>query len=257
MNKLKKRLKIVVGTNSLTESQYPAYTNHCQFWFRLGRSYPHIDFIFNNPARMSIDRMRNMTAKVALSIDADYILFLDDDVIVNPNYGLKQLLDCRADIAAGRVCVRGYPFNYMSFQLDRRKDLIMDTKLPRKGIVDRDAVGFSFALIKTKLLRDMEEPYFITGLNSTEDVYFCVKARSAKPKCTIKVNCACDCGHILWPEIISEVNRDAYTRYFVEINKLKPVVTEARKTLRVATDISYETAVKQDMKRMEVACPSK
>ena len=213
------RLKIVVGTNSLTESQYPAYTNHCQFWFRLGRSYPNVDFIITNPARMSIDRMRNMTAKVALSTGADYILFLDDDVIVNPNYGLKQLLDCDADIAAGKICVRGYPFDYMSFYRDG-DDLLMDKKLPKHGIIDREAVGFSFALLKVSFIKRMTEPYFVTGLTSTEDVYYCIRAKQLDKNCKIRINCDCECGHILWPEIMHEGNRAAYIKYFKEANKI-------------------------------------
>jgi Anp1 len=221
-----KRLKIVVGTNTLTEIQYPAYTNHCQFWFRLGRSYPEIDFLISNPSRMSIDRMRNMTAKVALEVNADYILFLDDDVIVNPNYGLKQLLDCNADIAAGKVCIRGYPFDYMSFQNTKSGGLQVDSKLPKNGIVDRDAIGFSFALIKVSLLKRLQEPYFITGLNHTEDIYFCLKARQVDPKCSIRVNCDCECGHILWPEVMVEGTREAYTKYYREINKLTAAVTK-------------------------------
>jgi hypothetical protein len=216
---LKKRLKIVVGTNSLTEAQYPAYTNHCQFWFRLGRSYPDIDFVFSNPSRMSIDRMRNMTAKTAIATDADYILFLDDDVLVNPNYGLKQLIDCKADIAAGKVCVRGWPFDYMAF-LNDGEGLQILKYMPKKGMLDVDAVGFSFALLKVSLLRRLQEPYFITGVNHTEDIYYCIKARQVVPNCTIKINCECECGHILWPEIINEENREIYMEYFKKINKI-------------------------------------
>lgn len=225
-----KKLKIVVGTNSLTEAQYPAYTNHCQFWFRLGRSYPNIDFIISNPSRMSIDRMRNMTAKVALQAKADYMLFLDDDVIVPPNMGLEQLLDCKADVAAGKVCVRGYPFNYMSFY-KKGTELLMDSKLPKKGIVDREAVGFSFALLKTGPLRRMPEPYFITGINHTEDVYYCIRLKQMDPKATIKVNCECECGHILWPEIIHEMNRDQYIKYFKEVNKIQASNGATHKTV--------------------------
>lgn len=217
-------MKVVVGTNSLTEMQYPAYTNHCQFWFRLGRSYPTTEFIFSNPARMSIDRMRNMSAKVALETESDYLMFLDDDVIVPPNHGLQMLLDCDADIAAGRVCVRGWPFNYMSFRYDENRNLQMDKKLPESGLEDVDAVGFSFALLKVSLLKRMQEPWFVTGLNHTEDVYYCIKAKQIDPNVTIRVNCACKCGHILWPEVICEENREAYSKYFMEINKISQEV---------------------------------
>lgn len=249
---MKKRLKIVVGTNSLTEIQYPAYTNHCQFWFRLGRSYPDIDFIFSNPARMGIDRMRNMTAKVAVDTKADYVLFLDDDVIINPNYGLKQLLDCKADIAAGKVCVRGYPFNYMAFK-KTKSGLEMMSELPKKGIVNCDAIGFSFALIKVSLLKKVELPWFITTLNSTEDVFFCHKARQIAPKCTIRVNCDCACGHILWPEIMIEENREAYINYFKTVNKTPPQTNGASsiKTAR-SKRIGYDTVVAKDVENMIV-----
>jgi hypothetical protein len=217
---MEKRTKIIVGTNSLTDIQYPAYTNHCQFWFRLGRSYPTIDFIFSNPARMSIDRMRNMTAKVAIEVNADYILFLDDDVIVPPNNGLKYLLECDAEVAAGRVCVRGYPFNYMAFERrDEDTDglYIMD-KLPEHGILDVGAVGFSFVLLKVEPLRRMTEPWFITGVNCTEDIYYCDKLHKLDKSYKVKINCDCNCGHILWPEVICEDNRIAYSEYFKTIN---------------------------------------
>jgi len=161
-----------------------------------------------------------MTAKVALEANADYLLFLDDDVLVNPNYGLQQLLDCKADVAAGKVNVRSYPFDYMSFQKDKTGNLIIDKTLPKTGIVNKDAIGFSFALLKTGLLKRIQEPYFITGVNYTEDVYFCLKARQVDPKCTIKVNCDCECGHILWPEVVHESNRDEYKKYFERINKI-------------------------------------
>jgi len=172
---------------------------------------------------MSIDRMRNMTAKVAIESGADYILFLDDDVIVPPNKGLQQLFDCEADVAAGKVCVRGYPFDYMSFTKNKKGGVTMDTKLPKTGIVDKEAVGFSFALLKTSFMRRMQEPYFVTGINHTEDVYYCLKAKQIDPKCKIRINCECECGHILWPEVIFEANRDSYAKYFKEINKIAAV----------------------------------
>lgn len=195
--------------------------------------------------------MRNMTAKVAVDTKADYVLFLDDDVIVNPNYGLKQLLDCKADIAAGKVCVRGYPFNYMAFK-KTKVGLEMLSELPKHGIVDCDAIGFSFALLKVSLLKKVELPWFITTLNSTEDVFFCHKARQAFPKCTIRINCDCTCGHILWPEIMVEENRDAYINYFKAVNKTPATNgTSSIKTAR-SKRVAYDTVVAKDVENMIV-----
>lgn len=228
---------IVVGTNSLTESQYPAYTNHCQLWFRFGRNFPDAQFIFMNPARMSIDRMRNAAARIALEQETDYLLFLDDDVIIRQDHSqihpLQKLINCNADIAAGKVIIRGYPFEYMVFKEMRRngkKGLFTLNSMPEKGVIDVDAVGFSWCLIKTSVLKSMPEPWFVTGLNNTEDIYFCVKAKEANPKLKIRVECSTVCGHILWPEVIDPINVKNYKKYYESIN---PNVLEIVKQKRL------------------------
>lgn len=222
-----KKLLIVVGTNSLAESKYEAYTNHCQFWFRLGRSYPGINFVFVNPARMSIDRMRNLCAQTALEVGADYLLFLDDDVCVQYD-ALAKLLSCNADIAAGKVIIRGYPFSWMVFEgtSDEPDGLAPIQDLPESGIKEVGAVGFSFTLIKTNLLRLIPAPWFVTGISNTEDIYFCIKAKQVKPDLKVVVECSTFCGHILWNEVMSPFNRDAYREYY---EKLNPQVLEQRK----------------------------
>jgi hypothetical protein len=213
-----KRKIIVVGTNSLTEAQYPAYTNHCQMWFRFGRSpgYRNYDFIFSNPSRMSIDRMRNMTAKVALETEAEYVLFLDDDVVVPVGDGLAKLIAARADVAAGKIVIRGYPFDWMIFKYQTKKGhrgLFSQASLPDKGVIPVDAVGFSFCLIKTSVFKTIPPPWFITGVSNTEDIYFCIKAKQANPKLKIVCECSVNCGHILWPEIMDINTREAYKKY--------------------------------------------
>lgn len=216
---MEKRLKILVGTNCLTDIQYPAYTNHCQFWFRLGRSYPDIDFVAAQPPRMSIDRMRNMCAEQALALECDYILFLDDDVLI-PMDALQKLLNCNADIASGKMVIRGYPFNWMLFKGtdDDPNGMYACTELPESGIEPVSAVGFSLTLIKVGVFRDMMRPYFVTGVSNTEDIYFCVKARRINPDVTIVCECSLNCGHILWPEVMNNENREVYKEYYEKMN---------------------------------------
>lgn len=216
MKQPQKRIKIFVGINSLTNTSYEAYTNHIQTFYRFGRDYRHIDFGLVNPARMSIDRMRNLAAKTVLETEADYLLFLDDDVLVEGD-GLQKLIDCNADIACGPVPIRGYPFDWMVFK-KKGDGLFSMPSLPKHGTIDVDAVGFSFCLIKTELLKKIPtssgQPYFVTGLNNTEDIYFCVRARKAVPDCKIVVECSQKCGHILWPEIMDSSNKEHYKRYW-------------------------------------------
>jgi hypothetical protein len=172
---------------------------------------------------MSIDRMRNQAAKIALEQDAEYLLFIDDDVLV-PIDALRKLIDCNADIAGGKAVIRGYPFDWMVFKdLGEGKGLEAYKELPNDGIMDCDVIGFCCTLIKTSVFRNMPTPYFVTGVNWTEDVWFCKKAKLANPDLTVKVDCSVNLGHILWPEVMEASNR---AEYKAMMERLEPNLTK-------------------------------
>lgn len=208
-------IKLAIGINNLTSIYQAAYSNHMQFFYRLGRSYTNIECLLINPARMSIDRMRNMAAEQALKWEADYLLFLDDDVIV-PFGGLALLLDADKDVIAGDVLIRGYPFEHMIFDYDDEKKGMHPIREPEEplGVYDCDAVGFSFCLIKTSTLLKCPKPYFITGPRNTEDIYFCIKAKLAIPELTIACDTRVKCGHMLNPYPVSPDNVDNFRKYY-------------------------------------------
>lgn len=220
----RKREKIVIGINSLVATTHAAYSNHMQMFYRLGRSYPQFDFCFVNPPRMSIDRMRNTAAETALDIEAKYLLFVDDDVLIPwPFDFLNKLIQCKAPIAAADVLIRGYPFNHMLFKYTDKSNTGLEQiqnfpKNHKLGQLPVDAVGFSLALIDTKYLLQLPKPYFITGVNNTEDIYFCVKMRDKFPDCKIMADTSIKCGHILWSEVIDADNKVAYKKYFETMN---------------------------------------
>lgn len=260
MSNTSKKIRIVVGINSLVSTQHLAYSNHIQFFFRLGRNFPNIEFCLVNPSRMAIDRMRNMAAQTALNNDFDYLLFLDDDVLV-PFDGLQKLLDADADIAAGNVIIRGYPFENMYFDYTEDGNLknvpFDDNPATKHDVINVGAVGFSFALISVDLLKRIPKPFFITGPNNTEDIYFCVKARKHAPNCTIKVDKSIECGHILWSEIISPQNREIFKKYYEELT-LSPgpdngsTVNTVDKGLEEIpdTEVTYEEVVVRDIESL-------
>lgn len=213
--------RIVIGINSLVSTVHSAYSNHIQLFFRLGRNWPQYDFIFVNPPRMSIDRMRNMAAEVALQSDAKYLIFIDDDVLVPFTFlnSFIKILESEnsPDIIAGNVQIRGYPFDYMLFRWDdEHQGLYTLKEVPKDEVMDVDAVGFSLCLIKVDLLRKVSKPYFVSGFNHTEDVFFCLKVRQEFPATRIVCDTGVICAHILWAETISDLNRDAYTKYYEE-----------------------------------------
>lgn len=235
--------KIVIATNSLTAAMKPAYSNHNQFWFNVGKDYgSKYQFIYVNPGRLSIDRFRNLAAETAIKYEADYIVWLDDDVLV-PMDGFKKLLDaCEngAQCAAGNVIVRGYPYDFMAFHWTgepmksnlkivaempyNEGDLWSEVKksryLPEGLFCEKvGAVGFSFAMIAVAPLKKMVAPYFLTAPNHTEDVFYCFKLHEVMgEEVKIVIDWSIECNHILGEETISRTNRSAYKKYFETIN---------------------------------------
>jgi hypothetical protein len=223
-------------------------------WFRFGRKYPQFDFIFCNPARIGIDTMRNMTCKVALEQDAEYVLFVDDDVCV-PFDGLQKLIDCNSDISAGNVLIRTPPFEYMFFRRvsDGGIRPFLDDEIYGFNSIgeaeDLVAVGCSFCLIRVSLLTKLRTPYFLTCGNCTEDVYFCLRAKEQVPELSIRVDLNVECGHIAWPEILTPKNRRRALEYWESCNgkldtSVVPVVDktneETQKTMLEFTSIDAD-----------------
>lgn len=201
-------MKTVIGINNLIAIDQYAYANHVQFFYRLGKHWKNDEFVFVNPRRMTIDRMRNEAAKIALDCEADYLMFIDDDVLVHPRaFDMLQKHD--KDIIAGVTHIRGYPFHPMIFNFTdedyKHNSYVDDYKAkadPETGLLKCDAVGFSCCLIKTSLLKKVIPPYFITSHNQTEDVFFCKRAKEQVPELEIFVDINCETAHLLGSEII-------------------------------------------------------
>ena len=209
-------MKTLVAINNLTQVDQLAYANHIQFFYRLGvmkgranMEGREVEFALCNPRRMSIDRMRNEAAKIALEGDFDYLFFIDDDVLL-PWEAFHLLQQADKDIIAGVTHIRGYPFEPMIFNFThedyKKNSYVRDYAKkadPETGLLECDAVGFSCCLIKVSLLKEVIPPFFVTGTHQTEDVFFCKRAREQKPDLKIWVQTRVLTGHILGSDIIA------------------------------------------------------
>jgi hypothetical protein len=201
-------MKILIGTNVLTSVHHLAYASHCQFWYRLGKKHPEVQFYFMPPGRMSIDNMRNAAAKVALELECDYLMFIDDDMLLHPET-FESLLKADKDIVMALTFIRGGDFPPMFFkrvQKDGGYDLThyldWQDNIDKDGLVEAAAIGFATVLIKTHLLKKLEPPYFLTAGGHTEDVYFCCRVKAEiGEQVGIFVDTKVPTGHILEPEI--------------------------------------------------------
>lgn len=217
-------MKTLVCTNVLENVKSLPFGSNCQEWFRMGRT-TNDDFIMFHPERFSIDNARTQAAKYALELECDYIYFVDDDMVLSPNT-YSSLKNCNADIAMAHTYVRGYPFDVMFFKyddsygksnFDGEKRLVhfndWENHIEGDGIVKVDAVGFACALIKTSNLLKLPPPYFVTSVNHTEDVYFCLKYKYYFPEISIVVDTKVPTGHLLAPEMIHISTREKLLKY--------------------------------------------
>lgn len=112
-------MRIMVLVNTLQSVSSFVYANHVDFFVWTAKNRPDIEFRFYTPHRMSIDNARNTAADLAMKMQCDYLMFIDDDVMI-PKNTLDLLLKADKDIAAGLVIIRGMPFNVMAFRwMDR------------------------------------------------------------------------------------------------------------------------------------------
>lgn len=219
--------KTLVGVNTLESVSSFVYSSHCKLWLEMRKQFPEDEFLFYTPYRMSIDNMRNGAARIALEHKCDYLMFIDDDVVVRPDT-YKSLREANKDIVMALTYVRGYPFHPMFFR-DFESREMHDGKIRLDlafhdedfwevgddGLIKTGAVGFSCVLINCDVLRAMTPPYFVTGPGHTEDVYFCLKARAElEPEPTIYVDTKVPTGHILMPDMVSKDNVEKLREYY-------------------------------------------
>lgn len=137
-----------------------------------------------------LDLARNMSIKEALSWKADYLLFLDDDVLP-PATGLVKLYRDALPIVSGLVKHRRPPYTpLVARRVDRSKpwkvddpnlrwDVEFAKNYPRDQLVEVDASGMGFVLIMREVFEKTPEPWFKFEARFGEDFYFFWKAQQA------------------------------------------------------------------------------
>ncbi|MEM2568073.1 MAG: hypothetical protein QXH20_06355 [Candidatus Bathyarchaeia archaeon] len=134
-----------------------------------------------------LDYARNMCVKEALEWNADYILFLDDDVLP-PDDGLLTLFLDAVPIVSGLYFSRYPPHNPVIFRRKNRNepwsldaetewDAEFTRSYPKNQLVEADVAGLGFMLVMREVFEKIPEPWFKSTLQHGEDVYFCWKAQ--------------------------------------------------------------------------------
>lgn len=220
-------MKTLIGVNTLTAVDQLVYLSHCNFWTKTVRQFPTDEFLFYAPHRMSIDNMRNGAVRAALANNCDYLMFIDDDVIVEP-HTFKALYESKLDVCMALTYIRAYPYEPMFFKFDEskinlRRYIDYEKDVRDDGIVLCDAIGCSCVLFKTWMFKELKEPWFVTVHNKcTEDVFFCLRMHDEiKTPFTIGVNTKIPTAHKLAPEYVGPFNVKALREFHESLYPIK------------------------------------
>lgn len=229
-----KELAIIAICN-LTSVSNKAYATHLQFAYRLAKDNPDYQFVLFTPYRMTIANFRNMAASAACEANAKYLMFVDDDAVLHMRSSIFKDLKDKIDddenkhIIMPVVYVRGYPFEPMFFKWESDPEKIKEgkgltfysdfkeQKVDEKGLLEVAAIGCHTCLIKTEVLYSLDKPYFLTGMNHTEDVYFCMKCRDYIQNIGIFVDTTINIGHLLDPLWVDDNNVDLLRDFYEKL----------------------------------------
>jgi GT2 family glycosyltransferase len=142
--------------------------------------------------RLTIHEARNLLAQQAMKWNATHIMFVDDDMVF-PAGAAEKLIEADKDIICGLAYQRRPKFLPCIYTIKPDKDGIVQIEtiegVERTGLIEIDACGGAFVLIKTEVLKKIEFPWYTWGDKSLgiyvdkgglgEDIGFCVKAKRA------------------------------------------------------------------------------
>jgi len=147
---------------------------------------------------------------------ADYLIMIDDDMILPPDTIVK-LLAHNKPIVAPLFHHRRAPFKavMMNYANGSGKMEYVPTE-PKKPLQEVDAVGFGVVCIDVnRVLRKVNRPFFWMEPKYGEDVYFCHKAKQ-EAKARIFVDTTIDVAHIGDPMIVNRATATDLRRQIKE-----------------------------------------
>lgn len=147
---------------------------------------------------------RNSLAQMAIQMEADYVFWLDSDMVFKPDT-LIQMMDTlkknNLDILTGLYFRRVPPYTPVLFdKLEMRTETICawsEFKAIPDGLFEVGGCGFGCVLMDAGVFLDVQSKHgnmFAPMGNNGEDLAFCMRARD----CGYKIFCdpSVICGHV-------------------------------------------------------------
>jgi hypothetical protein len=197
--------------------------DYMRMMFTFGRRYQDYDFFIVTKTKSEQFRARNAIIETALRFGADYLLFLDDDQIIDwqdqaahdPYMFLQTLLDADKDIVGGLYYHRGG--EYRPVLMAKHKDgyrFMRDDEITGE-LQQVDVQGGGCMLINMKIFDKIPPPYFEPEMHSGEgqnlgtDIQLCKKA--VEHGYEVWSHTGVVIGHLKQShDLITPLNRDLY-----------------------------------------------
>lgn len=163
--------------------------------------------------RMTLPSARNEAVNMALAGQFDYIIFMDDDMVIPVGTEIfSKLISHDKDIIAPLFFVRSKPYLPLLFkrlELANGAFITYENILdyPKNSLVKCDGVGFGFIMIKMEVFKKLKQPYFAYSDQYGEDLRFCEEA--GKAGFEVYCDTSIQVGHISQPPVIFEENFEA------------------------------------------------
>lgn len=161
---------------------------------------------------MNVALNRQAVARQAIATDAEWVFFVDDDMLFPPDQ-LERLLAHNLDVVASLYLNRNPAFYPMAFGDSRVQDgktgwrPVALRNAPAAGLANVVAAGTGGMLVKTDVFRAIPYDTWFQHEGGTEDLPFCERVIAAGYK--IYVDLEAVMGHVstyaVWPTWSGEV----------------------------------------------------
>ena len=217
--KISRKIRVVVGipTQGFTQAE----SLNCLFLFAMHigifqTQHPEFEFFFCPRGRMYVAMNRETIMQKALDLGADYVFFVDDDMIFEADI-FEKLYRHKVDLVAALAFTRNPPHLAVMYKTEQGWDPIMHREYyttdwirnyPRNKLVEVDAVGFGCVLINLNTVKNMETPYFMSSTGTGEDITFCINFKKSGGR--IFMDTSTIIGHLSNPTIIDQKTSEKF-----------------------------------------------
>jgi len=140
----------------------------------------------------------------------DYIFFLDDDMILEPD-SIHRLLAHEKEIVGGLAFKRREPYSPCIYKKIGKKYYPMIPQTTK--LMEVDVIGLAGTLVKTEVFKKLPEPWFYFDRSFSEDFHFSINARKAgfKIYCdpTVALEHIGDCQIVNWQTFLDYKRKSA------------------------------------------------